>query len=102
MKYNSNRMQLDCDRSRAAQYFSENFSREQRYLKIFARDFREYLKSGDWLRKQESRDKQKYFDFLLDFESLKEKMQEFRWSADFLKENGIDFKEIRKLYFAVA
>jgi hypothetical protein len=29
-------------------------------------------------------------------------MQEFRWSADFLKDNGIDFKEIRKLYFAVA
>lgn len=102
MKYNSDRMQLDCDRSRAAQYFSERFSREQRYLKIFARDFQAYLKSGDWLKTQESRDKQKYFDFLLDFDSLKEKMQEFRWSADFLKDNGIDFKEIRKLYFAVA
>ena len=102
MKQNADRLRLDAQRCQAAQYFTEKFSREERYLIVFARDFSEYLKSSDWLKSCEARSCQKYFDFLLDFDSLKEKMKEFRWSSDFLKENGIDFREIRKLYFAVA
>ena len=39
---------------------------------------------------------------VLDFERLKTLMNEFRWSKDFLRENGIDFAELRKLYFSVA
>ena len=98
---NSDRMQLDSQRSSAAQYFCENYSREKRYLKIFQRDFSGYLKSSDYLRKKDIAN-QYYFDFLCAFDSLKEKMIEFKWSKDFLKENGIDFAAIRSLYFAVA
>lgn len=99
---NSDRMRLDSERSRAAQYFCERYSREERYLRIFARDFSAYLKSSVWLQSDAAKVEQKYYDFLLDFESLREKMREFRWSSDFLAANGIDFKEIRKLYFALA
>lgn len=102
MKNNSDRQQLDYNRSRAARFFAENYSREKRYLVIFARDFQIYLNSGEWLQSDEAKGVQKYWDFLCDFDSLREKMKEFSWSADFLLENGIDFKAIRKLYFAVA
>ena len=98
---NSDRMQLDYSRGLAAHYFCENYSREKRYLKIFQRDFSGYLKSSDYLRKKDIAN-QYYFDFLCAFDSLKEKMAEFKWSSDFLLANGIDFKAIRKLYFAVA
>ena len=101
MKQSADRLQLDSQRSRAAQYFCERYSREQRYLQIFARDFENYLSSAEYLKKKDM-DHQFYFDFLCDFDSLKEKMKEFRWSKDFLKENGIDFQEIKKLYFAVS
>lgn len=94
-------MQLDRQRGMAAQFMAENYSREQRYLIIFARDFSAFLNSADYLRKKDV-ENQYYFDFLISFDSLKEKMSEFRWSADYLKANGIDFKAIRKLYFAVA
>lgn len=102
MKHNADRQRLDAQRCLAAQYFTENFSREERYLIIFSRDFSDYLGSSDWLRSSDSRNCQKYFDFLIDYENLKSKMQEFRWSKDFLLENGIDFAAIRNLYFAVA
>lgn len=98
---NNDRMQLDNTRNKAAKFFCENYSREDRYLIIFARDFSGYLNSSDYLKKKDV-DNQFYFDFLCAFDSLKEKMKEFHWSCEFLKENGIDFKEIRKLYFAVA
>lgn len=98
---NEDRLRLDYNRSQAAHYFCENFSREKRYLKIFERDFSGWLKSSDKLREKET-DKQYYWDFLLSFEELKDKMKEFSWSSDYLLENGINFKEIRKLYFAVA
>lgn len=90
------------DRKKAAEYFAQNYSREQRYLIIFARDFQEYLKSGNWLKTDEAKKEQKYFDFLGDFKNLKTKMQEFRWTKDFLLAHGIDFPAIRSLYFAVA
>ena len=99
---NADRLRLDADRCRAAQYFVRNYEREQRYLIVFARDFELYLKSSEWLQSDAAKREQKYFDFLCDFESLKEKMKDFCWSADYLKENGINFNEIRKLYFAVA
>ena len=99
---NPDRLRLDSERTAAAKYFVRNFSREKRYLIIFARDFSAYLNSAEWLKTAEAKSKQKFYDFLCDFKDLREKMQEFRWSKEFLSENGIDFKSIRKLYFAVA
>lgn len=96
------RKRLDSLRSSAAQYFAERYSREERYLIIFERDFSSYLNSAEWLKSDDARNCQKFYDFLLDFDSLKSKMAEFKWSADFLKKKGIDFPKIRNLYFAVA
>ena len=98
---NADRLRLDADRRKAAHFFTERYSREERYLIIFSRDFSAYLNSADYLRKKDVNN-QYYFDFLVSFDSLKEKMKEFSWSAGFLMEHGIDFKAIRKLYFAVA
>lgn len=99
---NPDRLRLDSERTAAAKYFVRNFSREKRYLIIFARDFNIYLQSANWLQSDEAKGIQKFWDFLCDYKSLREKMQEFRWSKEFLAENGIDFKSIKKLYFAVA
>lgn len=80
-------------------------SRENRYLISFARDFKNFLSNGDYYKKHLEEAKEKsntYWDFIVSFDSLKEKMAEFKWSKDFLKENGIDFAAIRSLYFAVA
>ena len=99
MIQNEDRMKLDYQRGRASQYFVDRYSREQRYLIILQRDFEKYLDSAEYLKKKDT-ENQFYFDFLCDYESLLAKMKEFRWSSDFLKENGIDFKAIRKLYFA--
>lgn len=98
---NSDRLRLDSQRSQAAHYFCEKYSREERWLIIFERDFSAYLNSADYLKKKDV-ENQYYFDFLISFEDLKAKMAEFRWTAEKLMENGIDFKSIRKLYFAVA
>ena len=100
-KQNSDRLQLDSQRCRAAQYFAHNYSREERYLQIYSRDCENFLASEKYLLSKDTAN-QYYFDFLVFFDSLKEKMIEFRWTKDFLKENGIDFKSLRKLYFAVA
>ena len=94
-------MQLDETRRKAAKFFAEKFSREDRYLIIFARDFSAFLNSSDYLKTKDT-EHQFYFDFLCAFDNLREKMKEFSWSVDFLKEHGIQFKKIRKLYFAVA
>ena len=102
MERNADRMRLDCQRSAAARFCCEHYTREERYLIVFARDFAEYLNSAEWLQSADARKCQKFYDFLCDFVSLKEKMKEFRWSKDFLKDNGIDFGAIKKLYFAVA
>lgn len=101
MEINPERLRLDNQRCRAAQYFCENYSREERYLQIFERDFSKYLLSEDYLMQKDTAN-QFYFDFLVSFGSLCEKMKEFSWSPGFLAEHGINFKKIRKLYFAVA
>ena len=98
---NEDRLQLDRQRGRAAQFFCKNYSREERYLILLSRDCERYLQSEEYIRSKDT-ENQCYFDFLVFFEDLKAKMSEFRWSGDFLKENGIDFKSLRKLYFAVA
>jgi len=99
---NNDRRQLDYKRSRAAQYFVQNFSREKRYLIILSRDLQNEFDMIQNLGIEKAREFQKFWDFILDFEKLQALMKEFRWSSEFLKENGIDFKAYRKLYFAVA
>ena len=99
---NEDRLQLDYQRSLAAQYFVQNFSREKRYLIILSRDLESEFSMIQNLGIEKARQFQKFWDFILDFEKLQALMKEFRWSSDFLKENGIDFKSYRKLYFAVA
>ena len=99
---NEDRLQLDYQRSQAAQYFVQNFSREKRYLIILSRDLESEFSMIQNLGIEKARQFQKFWDFILDFEKLQALMKEFRWSADYLKENGIDFKSYRKLYFAVA
>ena len=98
---NEDRLRLDRQRTDAAKYFVEKYSREERYLIIFGRDSANFISSRDYLMKKDT-ENQFYFDFLVFFDDLKEKMKEFRWSGDFLQTNGINFKELRKLYFAVA
>lgn len=100
-KQNREEIPLSVQRKNAARYFVSNYSLEQRYLIIFERDFSECLNSEKWMKSDAAKQSQKYFDFLVSFEELKEKMKEFRWSKDFLKENGIDFNRIKKLYFAL-
>ena len=102
MKTNTDRLQLDSKRSQAAQYFCANYSREKRYLIILSRDLQNEFSMIQNLGIEKSREFQKFWDFILDFEKLQSLMKEFRWSSEFLKENGIDFKLYRKLYFAVA
>lgn len=99
---NEDRQQLDYQRSQAAQYFVQNFSREKRYLIILSRDLQAEFSMIQNLGIEKSKEFQKFWDFILDFEKLQALMKEFRWSADYLKENGIDFKSYRKLYFSVA
>ena len=99
---NEDRQQLDYKRSRAAQYFVQNFSREKRYLIILSRDLQNEFDMIQNLGIEKAREFQKFWDFILDFEKLQDLMKEFRWSSEFLKENGIDFKSYRKLYFSVA
>lgn len=100
MKNNNDRQQLDSKRSQAAQYFVHNYSREKRYLIILSRDLESEFSMIQNLGIEKARDFQKFWDFILDFEKLQALMKEFRWSSDYLKENGIDFKSYRKLYFA--
>ena len=98
---NDDRQRLDYQRSQAAQYFARNYSREQRYLIILSRDLSKEFDAIKSLGIEKAKEFQLFYDFLCDFEKLKELMKEFRWSCDFLTENGINFKELRKLYFAV-
>lgn len=103
MKINmTDKERRDFERNLSVHYFMEKYSREQRYLKLFARDFSSYLQSAAWLQSDDARNFQKFYDFITDFENLKAKMKEFRWSKEFLAENGIDFTACKKLYFAVA
>lgn len=98
---NDDRRKLDLQRTRAAKFYTENYSREERYLIIFGRDSKQFLSSRDYLMKKDT-ENQFYFDFLVFFDSLKERMKEFRWTKEKLSSFGIDFQSLRKLYFAVA
>ena len=100
MKTTTDRQRLDYQRSQAAQFFCKNYSREQRFLIILSRDLESEFSMIQNLGIEKARDFQKFWDFILDFEKLQSLMKEFRWSSEFLKENGIDFKSYRKLYFA--
>lgn len=102
MKNNEDRMRLDCQRSEAARFFAENYSREERYLKILSRDLSSGYSMINSVGLEKAKDFQKFWDFILDFEKLRELMKEFRWSKEFLAANGIDFNSLKKLYFAVA
>jgi hypothetical protein len=97
----TDRERLDAQRTSSAHYYVKNFSREERYLQIFARDFAKYLLSSKYLLTKDT-EHQLYFYFLCDFDDLSAKMKEFGWTPAFLKSYGINYKEIRKLYFAVA
>ena len=88
------------------------FSREQNVLLLLSKDLHhnsqciiaQGIFSADEICKTDAKDsiKQNYFDFLVNFESLRDRMKEFHWSAEFLADYGIDFKEYRKMYFAVS
>lgn len=92
--------------------FGCKFSREQNYLIMFAKDLRhnsECIKALGIMKAEEiiktslkDSAKQNYFDFLINFESLKEKIKEFGWSADLLEDYGINLSEYHKLYIAVS
>ena len=99
---NADRQRLDTERRKSAEYLLKHFDREHRYLVIYARDFAEYLKSADWLQSAEARSHCKPYEFLADYQGLKSKMAEFRWSKEFLLANGIDFVAIKKLYHSVS
>lgn len=94
------RQRLDFKRSQAARFFALNYSREQRYLIILSRDLAKEFDAINSLA-EKAKDFQIYFDFLCDFERLKELMKEFRWSSEDLEKAGIDFKAYRKLYFSM-
>lgn len=97
----TDRERQDTERRKAAQYLLDNYSREERYLKIFSRDFQDYMNSAGWLVTAEAKNFCKPYEFMADFESLKRKMAEFRWSKEFLRERGIDFVALKKLYYSV-
>lgn len=99
---NADRMRLDGQRRKAAQYFVENFSREERYLIVFARDFETYLSafSADNFKSEEKREGLRW-DFFFSFQSLRKRMAEYSWGKDFLNSHGIDFRAVRKLFFAL-
>ena len=97
----ADRIRLDENRTKSAKYFCEKYSREERYLIICERDCNNFLASEEYLRTKDTAN-QFYFDFLVFFDKLKGLMKEFRWSAKFLAEKGINFSALRNLYFAVA
>ena len=83
---------------------NKTHSREERYLISFAADFERFLQCENWFVNNTAKAKEvsnTYWEFLSAFESLKERMKEFRWSSDFLKKKGINFPKIQRLYFAV-
>lgn len=98
----TDREKLNSQRAKAVDYIISHYTREQRHLLWYQREMAEYLKSAAWLQTPAAREYQKFWDFISEFESLKNHMREFRWSADFLASHGIDFKSARKLYFAVS
>lgn len=99
---NADRQRRDTERRRSAEYLLKNYDREHRYLVIYARDFAEYLKSAEWLQSAEARKFCKLYDFLADYQGLRRRMEEFRWTKEFLLANGIDFVAVKRLYHSVS
>ena len=87
-------------RQTASKWICEKFSREERYLFVFARDFEKYLNAfqADRFNDEKKREQMRW-DFFYDFLSLKEKMTEFGWNKKFLAENGVVYKPIKNLFF---
>ncbi len=91
---------------------SEKYSREEKYLFVLSRDLRHGFEAINALGVMKAESvlqtdfknaaKQLYFDFIYDFEKLRDLMKEYRWSKEKLLESGIDFVSLKKLYFAVA
>ena len=102
MEKNADRIELDIQRRKAADYLVKNYSREQRYLIVYSRDISKYIDAftNNRFKSEEKREGLKW-DFLFDFIGLKDRMSEYRWSKDFLAENGIDFRTARKLIFSL-
>ena len=102
MEKNQDRINLDIQRRKAAEFMVRNYSREERYLIVFSRDFSRYIDAftNDRFKTPEKREGLRW-DFFFDFQSLKSRMEEYKWSKKFLLENGIDFKTIRKMFFSL-
>ena len=98
----SDRKKADVINHQAQKYFCDTFDREKRYLVILSRDLSKGYNAINSLGIEKAKSLQLYYDYICDFEKLQALMKEFRWSCEFLKENGIDFKSYRKLYFSVA
>lgn len=84
----------------AMDYMINNFSREERLLIMFQQDSEKLLScfSADKF-KSESAKKMIIGELSETFVFLKKKMIEFRWNKKFLAEKGIDFIQLRNLYF---
>lgn len=80
---------------------NSNKSREEKYLLILSRDLLKGFQAINSLGIEKAKEYQLFYDFILNFEELKELMKEFRWSKEFLSTKGIDFISYRTLYFAV-
>jgi len=76
-------------------------SREEKHLIVLSRDLAKGFQAINALGVEKAREFQLFYDFILNFEELRDKMKEFRWSKDFLSANGIDFVSYKKLYFSV-
>lgn len=76
-------------------------SREEKYLLFLSRDLLKEFQAINALGIEKAKEYQLFYDFILNFEKLKDLMKEFRWSKEFLSAKGIDFISYRTLYFAV-
>jgi hypothetical protein len=98
---NADKERREYERQRAWDYMMQ-LPRDVRNLKVYGRDFPEYLKSAEWMQTPEARKvSMKVFDFMFDFCALKKDMAQYRWSKEFLAENGVDFTSAKKLFFAI-
>lgn len=94
------RERTKAEREKAVRWLLSH-EREQRWIIALSCEWAEYEKSAEWIKSEEARNYQKFWDFVTFFERLKKMMAEFRWSKEFLQENGIDFVKAKKLYFSV-
>ena len=74
---------------------------EERYLLSCKSSFDKFSNSADWLKTNEAKSVQFYFDFLVFAESLPVYMQRFCWSRKFLLQNGINNRFVECLRNAV-